>query len=226
MTLASANTLTDTEIDRAVTEELEWNPRVDDTGLAVSVKDGVVTLAGYVDCYAKKIAACDAAHRVRGVLDVIDEIEVRSSGTAKSDAELAKNVRRALEWDVYVPDERIKSTVSDGHVRLEGEVDRAHERDDAAQAVERLHGVRGVSNLIVVKPKRADPSRIKAAIESALARRAQSEAKQVTVVVDGTTVKLTGTVHSWADKSAIENVALNSPGVTTVDNALNVSVYT
>lgn len=215
----------DTEIDRAVTEELAWNPRVDDTGLAVSVNQGIVTLAGYVDSFAKKLAACDAAHRVAGVLDVIDEIEVRYSGTAKTDAELAKNVRQALEWDVYVPDRAIRSTVSDGRVRLEGEVEHAHQREDAAKAIERLQGVRGIVNMIVVKPKRVDADRIHDAIRGALARRAQREAKQVQVEVDGGTVKLTGTVHSWAEKSAIESVALYSPGVTSVDNALNVNVY-
>lgn len=216
---------TDTELDRAVTEELEWNPRVDDTGLAVSVKDGVVTLAGYVGNYGQKLAACDAAHRVGGVLDVIDEIEVRYTGVAKSDAELAKNVRQALEWDFYVPDRDIKSTVSEGRVRLEGEVEHAHQREDAARAIERLHGLRGITNAIRVKPKQVDSGLIHDAIQSALTRRAIREAKQVHVSVEGSTVKLTGVVHSWAEKNAIENVALFSSGVTKVDNDLVVNAF-
>ncbi len=216
---------TDAELDRAVTEELRWDPRVDDSNLAVSVKDGIVTLAGYSDGLAKKMAACDAAHRVAGVLDVVDQIEVRYAGRPITDAELAKDVRHALERDVFVEDSKIKSTVSEGRVRLEGEVEFPFQRQDAARAIERLKGVLSVTNMIVVNAKRVDAKQIEASIQGALARRAQREARRIGIEVTGTTVKLTGTVDSWAEKAALDSVALFSPGVSKVDNQLKVDSF-
>jgi len=212
----------DTEIDAAVTKELEWDPRVDSKAIAVSVKNGVVTLAGFVDSYAKKLAACDAAHAVAGVLDVADQIQVKPAGTLKADAEISQAVRSALMWDVFVPDTRIKSTVSNGWVTLEGDVDYTYERTDAVHAIERLAGVRGVTNLIVVKPARADAVQIRMAIEGALSRRAQREAKAINIKVERNTVRLSGVVQSKAEKHAIERVALNTPGVTKVENAIEI----
>lgn len=220
-----AKTMSDSDVDEAVTQELRWDPRVDDTKMAVGVKNGVVTLAGYVDSYAKKIAASDAAHRISGVLDVVDELQVKYPGEIKNDVEIAKSVRQALEWDVCVPHQRIKSTVSGGWVKLEGDVDYSFQRDDVARAIERLHGVVGVTNLIAVKAKRVDPKQIQGGIEGALARRAEREAKQIRVDVDGSTVKLSGVAHSWAEKNAIEQVAHHSAGVAKVVNGIVVDSY-
>jgi osmotically-inducible protein OsmY len=218
-------TMSDTDIDRAVTQELRWDPRVDDTGIGVSVKNGVVTLAGSVDGYAKRLAACDAAHRVAGVLDVADELQVKYTGEAKNDVEIAKNVRQALVWDVFVSAERIKSTVSSGWVKLEGEVDYPYQREDAARAIERLRGVVGVTNLITVKAARVDPKRIQSSIESTLARRAERGAKRIRVAVEGNTVKLSGTVDSWAEKNEVKRVASCSEGVTKLEDTIVIDPY-
>lgn len=218
--MAITVTKSDADIDRAVTQELEWDPRVDSKAIGVSVKNGVVTLAGFVDSYAKKLAARDAAHAVSGVLDVADQIQVKPLATLKTDAEISQAIRSALSWDVYVPDQRIKSTVSNGWVTLEGDVDLPYERDDAVRAIERLAGVRGVSNLIVIKPMRADAAAIRNAIEGALSRRAQREAKAINIKVDGSTVRLSGIAQSKAEKNAIERMALNTAGVTRVENAI------
>jgi osmotically-inducible protein OsmY len=218
--MAITITKSDADIDRAVTQELEWDPRVDSQAIAISVKNGVVTLAGFVDSYAKKLAARDAAHAVSGVLDVADQIQVKPVATLKTDAEIAQAIRSSLSWDVYVPDQRIKSTVSNGWVTLEGDVDLPYERDDAVRAIERLAGVRGVSNLIVVKPTRADATAVRNAIEGALSRRAQREAKAINIKVDGSTVRLSGIAQSKAEKNAIERMALNTAGVTKVENAI------
>jgi osmotically-inducible protein OsmY len=217
-------TMSDAEIDRAVTAELRWDSRVDDAGIAVSVKEGVVNMAGHVDSYAKKLAAIDAAHRVGGVLDVVDLLQVKFTGATK-DVELAKNVREALMWDVFVPDQRIKSTVTDGWVRLEGDVDYLYQRDDAARAIERLKGVIGVTNMIGVKGKRLEPKPIQSSIESALVRRAARGSKRIHVGVDGNTVKLSGTVDSWAEKQEVERVASCSEGVAKVENTIVVDSY-
>jgi len=213
----------DAELDRAVTKELEWDPRVDGKALAVGVKNGIVTLAGYVDSYAKKLAACEAAHAVEGVLDVVDEILVKPAGAQRLDVEISQAVRSALAWDVFVPDERIRSTVSNGWVTLEGEVDFAHERSDAGRAIERLIGVRGVSNLIAVKPARADAAQVRTAIEGALARRAQREAKSISIKVENGVVRLSGSAQSKAERLAIERVAMNTPGVHKVENLITLA---
>jgi osmotically-inducible protein OsmY len=216
-------TKSDAELDREVTKELEWDPRVDSNALAVSVKNGVVTLAGFVDNYAKKLAARDAAHAVSGVLDVADQIQVKPVETARTDAEIAQAVRSALVWDVFVPDQRIQSTVSNGWVTLEGEVDFSYERDDTVRAVGRLAGVRGVTNLISIKPSHVDAAQVRQAIEGALSRRARREAKAINIKVDRSTVRLSGIVQSRAEKTAIERVALDTPGVAKVENAIEIN---
>src|SRR5581483_6193756 len=138
----------------------------------VAVKDGIVTLTGYVDSYIKKWAAEDAAHRVRGVKAVANDIEVRLPSSAeRSDADIAAAAVRALEWDALVPVEKLDVTVSKGWVTLSGEVEWQFQKQDAERVVRRLTGVRGVTNLIVVK-RRATPSpeEIKRKIEQALVR--------------------------------------------------------
>ena len=222
-----ARTITTTDIDvqKRVQQELEWNPRVDATDLGVRVKSGVVTLTGFVDSYAKKVAARDAAHQVAAARDVVDEIEVRIRMQGLTDQEIAHAVRSALIWDVFVPDERIRSTVSDGWVELEGDVDRWQQREDAARCVERLNGVRGVTNRIEVKGPAVDAPRIRTAIEGALTRRARREARRISVEVQGPVVTLGGTVDSWAERNALECLAFYSPGVRRVVNEIRVDPY-
>jgi osmotically-inducible protein OsmY len=210
----------DAEIERDVSRELEWDPRVDSSEIIVKVKHGVVTLLGAVDSHAKRLAACHAAHSVMGVNDVADELQVKPAIRSRTDVEVAKAVRHALEWDVYVPDSQIQSTVSDGWVTLEGEVDHGYQREDAARAVERLIGVRGVTNKIVFKPARVDPGKIRTSIEDALTRQTEREAKRIQISVAEGVVTLTGTVRSWVEKNAIQRVALYSPGVRRVENHL------
>jgi osmotically-inducible protein OsmY len=215
----------DSDVRREVQKDLDWDPRVDSTAILVNVKDGVVTLSGCVQSYPKKIAACDAAHRVAGVLDVVDEVQVKIPGQPKNDQVVAHAVRQALMWDVCVPDKRITSTVAGGWVTLEGDVDHWHQREDAARAVERLSGVRGVTNRILVKPTLVDSNKIRMSIEDALARRAEREAKHIQVGVDGGTVTLSGSVHSWAEKNALERLVTYSPGVKHIDNRVVVDPY-
>ena len=218
-------TISDSDIQRMVQQELEWDPRVDSAGIGITVKRGIVTLAGSVDRYAKKVAAVEAAHQVRGVLDVADEVQVRAMLQAKADQEIAQAIRTALTWDVFVPDERIKSTVSSGWVTLEGNVDRWHQRDDAARAIERLNGVRGVTNRIEVKPPKVDAAKIRTSIEDALTRRAEREAKHIQVAVVDGVVTLKGSVDSWAEKSAVGQLAYHSPGVKSLVSEITVNPY-
>lgn len=225
-TATTALTKTDSQIKQDVLNELKWDTRVDETDIGVQVRDGVVTLVGSVPVYAKKLAARDAAHRVHGVLDVVDEMQVRVPGIgARGDGEIAHAVRLALEWDAFVPDERITSTVSMGIVTLEGSVDTWAQRADAERAVRGLSGVRGVINQLSVRTKTIDASRIKNDIEEALERQAEREARRISVTVKDGTVTLMGRIRSWAERNAVDRVAGFAPGVQRVDDRLIVDPY-
>lgn len=221
-----ATTRTDADVLRDVLRELEWDTRVRESEVGVHVRDGVVTLTGAVENYGQKVAAARAAHRVRGVLDVADELMVHlPSGDEITDSELAQAVRRALEWDALVDDRRITSTVSSGFVTLEGEVDTLAQREDAHRAVRRLKGVRGVADQIRIKPVRADSAKVRQRIEQALERRATREAERIHVSLEDGVATLTGRVHSWQERDSVVGSAAHAPGIHTVNDHLRVDPW-
>jgi osmotically-inducible protein OsmY len=214
----------DAEIQQEVLRELRWDTRVEETEVGVEVDKGVVTLTGTVSSYAKKLAAQEAAHRVAGVLDVANNVQVKIPGTlGRTDTQIAQAVRRALEWDALVPDERIRSTVADGWVTLEGTVDYLGEREDAERAVRYLLGVRGVHNQITVSAAKIKTADVRQIIEDALERRAEREAERIQVQVDDGSVTLSGRVRSWAEKRAIMGAVSHAPGVQTVKDQLRIT---
>jgi osmotically-inducible protein OsmY len=212
------------EIQADVLEELQWDSRVQPNEIVVAVKDGIVTLTGWVDVYLKKIAAQEAAHRVRGVKAVANDIEVRLPSSAeRTDADLAAAVLGALKWDAAIPAGNVDVTVSQSWVTLKGEVDHGFQKRDALRAICRLSGTKGITNLMVVKPQPTSQD-LKSQIERALLRNAQTDAKYITVEVQGSEVILRGAVSSYAEKKAAEETASSASGVTEVDNRILVSL--
>lgn len=214
--------LTDVELQKNVQEELQWEPGVNAAEIGVTAKDGVVTLTGSVPSYSERWGAEAAAKRVYGVNAVANDIQVRLPGeNIRTDADIARAAVNALTWDVAVPDNRVKVTVSDGWITLSGEVDWQYQRTAAERAVHFLTGVRGVSNEIVVKPK-VTATNVKARIESALKRNAEVDARRIRVEVDHDKVILHGRVRSWIERTEAEQAAWAAPGVTGVEDHLAV----
>jgi len=216
---------TDQDIQSAVLDELTWEPRVQPHEIGVTVDEGVVTLTGRVDSYAKKWAAERAAHRVVQVRAVANDLAVRLPGSAeRADPDLAAAAGHALEWDAFVPIEKLQVTVSAGWVTLHGEVEWEYQRRAAERAVSRLTGVRGVSNGISVRPVAPlDSANLAERIVDALARAGATEAERISVRVHGDTVVLAGLVHSMPERAEVEQVAWSAPGIREVQNHIAVA---
>jgi osmotically-inducible protein OsmY len=213
---------TNSQLQRDVQDELLWEPRLKSTQVGVTATDGVVTLSGYVNSFAQKRAAEEAALRVAGVTGVAEDIEVRIPGSfQRNDTDIAAAAVNALKWNISVPDEKIKVKVENGWVTLSGTVDWWYQSNEARKCVEDLTGVRGVTNKVVVSPA-AKPVEIKRKIEEALERSAELQAKSIQVMSIGDKVTLTGTVDSWKEFREAERAAWSALGVHEVENKLNV----
>lgn len=212
---------TDAQIHHDVLEELKWDSRVEETEVGVQVHNGVVTLTGTVTGWAKRVAAQEAAQRVIGVLDVANDLKVNVPGT-RTDTDIAHAVRHALEWDVFVPQDKIHSTVSNGWVTLEGIVDRSSQRADAERAVRNLSGVRGITNMIALDVATPVTQDVRKAIDQVLERRAEREARHIRVDVHDGIVTLTGTVHTWAERKSVLAAVRFTQGVRSVDDRLRI----
>jgi osmotically-inducible protein OsmY len=213
---------TDEAIQRDVLAELRWDAALQPNEIGVIVKDGIVTLAGWVDSYLKKWEAEEAAHRVAGVKAVANDLEVRLS-TERTDQDIAEAVVRALENDALVPAEKLKVTVDKGWVTLRGEVEWQYQREEAEKVTRRVSGVRGVTNAITVNPK-ASPTDLKKKIEQALVRNAQIDAERITVEIEGSKAILRGRVRSWAEREEAARAAWSAPGITEVENRILIDV--
>ena len=210
----------DIQIQQDVQQELKWEPFLNSAEIGVAVKNGVVTLSGIVDSYAKKTTAEKAAKRVAGVKALAEDILLSvSPREEKSDAEIAAAALTALKWNSAVRDEKVKIKVENGNVKLDGEVEWEYQRKDAKLAIENLEGVKSVLNLITLKPK-IDPINIQNKINNAFHRSATLDSKKITVDVIGSTITLRGTVRSLAEKDDAEIVAWNAPGVLNVKSEL------
>jgi osmotically-inducible protein OsmY len=210
----------DEDIKRDVEAELRWDHDIDATDIAVSVKNGVVTLTGYVRSYLQKHEAERDAKRVNGVLAVANDLEVRLPVIhQKPDPEIAREVVEEIKSELPYSYTLIKAVVSNGWVTLEGDVEWHYQKERAEAAARRAKGVKGVSNFIMIKPK-VEPEDVKRKIEDAFKRNAELDANRITVETHGSEVILKGTVRSWAEREEAERVAWQAPGVRKVENRI------
>ena len=211
----------DRDVQRAVSQELQWTPGLDDAAIGVAVTDGAVALSGEVNSYSERLTVKHAALRVRGVSTVVDDMIVRPmDGAQITDTDVAREVDHALHATVNVPN-TVKAVIDDGEVTLMGEVEWDHQRRSAKRAVQHLRGVRNVNSLITLsaRPSSEDATE---RIRGAILRNAAVDANAVSVAIDGTTAILTGIVRSWPEKSQAADAAWASPHVTYVDNRIEV----
>ena len=214
---------TDLDIQKDVLDELNWELLLNANEIGVAVKDGVVTLTGTVDSYSKKMVAEKAVKKVIGVKAVAEEIEVRLTDRGKkTDTDIAAAILHELKWNSFVPDEKLKVKVEKGWVTLEGELEWNFQRRAARRAVENLEGVLGIINNIVIVPK-LKPSEVKNKISAAFHRSATIDADNIEIEADGNKVVLSGSVRSFAEKRDAEKAAWLAPGVSQVENNIEIN---
>jgi osmotically-inducible protein OsmY len=222
MTMLTPRIRSDVDIQQDVLEEMSWDPHINVSDIGVSVKEGVVTLTGLVDNYLVRLAAQNAAVRVKGAHAVANDIEVRLHTSAeRTDSDLALAALYALKWDAAIPADKLDITVSHGYVTLRGEVEWPFQREAAERAIRRLAGIKGLTNWVTVAI-RATPGDIKQKIEKALVCNAETDAHRITVEVHGHAATLKGHVRSFAEKLAAERTALSAPGIASVNNEIKI----
>ncbi len=215
----------DTELKTDVLTELKYEPAVNVTDIGVLVKDGTVTLNGFATSYSEKYEAVRAAKRVSGVNAIADDIKVKlPSSWERNDGDIASAAAHQLDWSMAVPKGAAQVTVREGWITLEGEVEWWYQKTAAETAVQHLTGVKGVSNLMTIKPM-LSASGIETSIEAAFERNAMVDAEQVHVAISGNKVTLTGKVRNYAERDEAQRAAWAASGVYSVDNKLTVHSY-
>jgi osmotically-inducible protein OsmY len=214
----------DIDIQRDVQDELRWEPALRPAEIGVAVEDGVVTLTGFVDSYATKLAAERAARGVAGVRAVAEDIVVRLPGSSlRADGDIARTALNALQWHVWVPDSDLKVTVENGWITLEGQLEWEFQRRAAEKAVRYLMGVKGVVNRITIKP-RAKADQVREKITSALRRSGELDANRIQIETTNGKVILRGSVRSWVERNEAEKAAWGAPGVMEVEDHITIKL--
>jgi osmotically-inducible protein OsmY len=214
---------TDAQLQYDLTEALNWEPSLNPTHIDVAIRDGVVTLTGFVTSLTEQWTTEHVVKSVSGVKGVADDLEVRMpTENERTDSDLARAAVTALEWNTSVPHNRITVTVRNGWLTLDGTVNWPYQKATAEAAVRPLMGVKGVTNTLVVQPQVAATD-ISAKIAEAFKRNAALEAQKIWVETVGNRVMLRGNLHSWLERAEAERIATAAPGVIEVENHISVT---
>lgn len=217
---------TDAELQRMVAEELHWDLDVPAANMDVAVSKGVVTLTGHVNTLIEKLTAQRAAHRIDGVLDVVNDLIVKyGDSPVADDKRIVIAVRSALEADSRIPSQSIQTTVNEGHVLLQGTVPNLLTRYRASQALQHISGILSVTNSIQIVSQDqalASPEAGVQEIKAALLRRMPECAEQITVEMEHNIITLSGTVRTWLEREAAFEAALHFAGIHGIDNQLRI----
>ncbi|HET7003820.1 MAG TPA: BON domain-containing protein [Puia sp.] len=208
------------ELQQDVQDAIQWETSLNTSQIGVIAKDGVVTLTGTVDSYAKKLEAEEAAKNVKGVKAVVVKLDIKfgSDYEKKDDSEIAGDIIQAAKWNWDIPKDKIKAKVENGWVTLEGEVDYNYQRDAIEDLVKNHSGITGVTNNIAIEE--SDDQIEKKDIEKALRRNWFIDDSHIVVTVSDHEVTLNGSVESWYERRKAERIAYNAPGVWNVNNQL------
>ena len=212
--------MTDKDLKQHVQNALDWEPSLDATDIGVSVDEGVVTMRGNVATYAEKVMAERVVLRTYGAKALANDLAVHlPSGFERTDTELAQAAVVALKWNTMVPKDRVTVTVTNGWLTLNGTLDWQYQKDAAGRALHNLMGMKGLTNLITVKPQ-VKTIDVQDKIEAAFKRSAEIDARRINVVATDGKVILNCNVHSWAERREAERAAWAAPGVTQVEDHL------
>jgi len=215
---------TDSSLQRDVLDELAWEPSVHGERIGVSVRDGVVSLAGDVATYAEKFSAEDAVKRVAGVQAIVEELKVNLIGDHnRDDSDIAHAAKNALDWHVSVPRGKVQAIVENGWVTLTGEVEWNYQRVAAHDAVRCLMGVKNVTDQIKVSGIKVSPTEVREKIETAMKRSMKRDTDRITIEAKDGKVTLRGKVHSWEEHDDAGIAAWCAPGVSAVENDITIA---
>jgi osmotically-inducible protein OsmY len=213
----------DKELQHDVIDELDFDPSLDASRIGVAADNGIVTLTGSVPTYAEKLAAEEAVTRVAGVKGIANELEIDlPQSHLRDDTDIAHAAVSILEWDTTLPRDGVTVEVSNGFVKLEGQLDWQFQKQRAKSLVQSIAGVRGVTDRITVKP-RIIAGDVKTKIRQAFQRSAEVDADRIQVETGDGVVTLRGTVHSWVERADATRAAYSIPGVRVVENFTQVS---
>jgi len=203
-----------------IMDELKWDPKLSSAYISVAVTNGVVILSGIADSYAQKLAAEDAVRRVKDVKGLVEEVTVQlPPDEIRADPDLEMAVANALKWSHSVHGHPIRAVVEAGWLTLEGTVDWQFQKDAAGNAVKDITGLRGVSNLVHMKPYINVPV-VRETVRKAFERNANVDSGRIIVETSGNKITLSGKARSWSEREEVERVAWCAPGVLVVEDNL------